>query len=536
MNEKVKGLWEKVKEQLGKINKTVRTLFLATVGIILLVVVAFTVYNKTQYSVLFTNLGSEEANSIMSYLEDNGIQNYQFVGGDTIRVPSNQEARLKAQLLMEGYPKSGYSYETYRAAIGVMSTESDRNIAFLQDLQDRMAAVIRCLDGVQDAVVTIAEGDDNRYVLDQSNSTAASASVMVTMNSGTKLTNQQANAISNLVARGVKGLEIDNIAISDSQGNVYTPGDGSANVGEASTLKLQYEEQFNNNVRTEIMKVLGPLFGEDNVKVAVSSTVDISHSVSESTQYTVPEWAVIDGAGGRGIIGTQDYNMETIQDPNQTTGGAVGTESNADVPNYPELSPSYNGDEPYWGTQGSIDYDNDVVKEQVERTSPVLVDMMIAVTINSKASSSVNVNNLVGHVARAAGIKSEYQDEMVSIFVGPFFTDEGDGGDDGEPDLFPSWMLYAAIGGVALLLLLLIVIGILRKGKKKKKQNELRSMLNQQISMVEEATSSGADIMELRTEKSMELRQDIREFAEENPEIAAFMLKNWLRGGDPQNG
>jgi flagellar M-ring protein FliF len=30
----------------------------------------------------------------------------------------------------------------------------------------------------------------------------------------------------------------------------------------------------------------------------------------------------------------------------------------------------------------------------------------------------------------------------------------------------------------------------------------------------------------------MELRKTIRQFAEENPEIAAYMLKHWLRGGE----
>ena len=46
------------------------------------------------------------------------------------------------------------------------------------------------------------------------------------------------------------------------------------------------------------------------------------------------------------------------------------------------------------------------------------------------------------------------------------------------------------------------------------------------------APLTGADIMEINTEKSMELRQDIRQFVEENPEVAAQLLKTWLRGGD----
>jgi len=38
--------------------------------------------------------------------------------------------------------------------------------------------------------------------------------------------------------------------------------------------------------------------------------------------------------------------------------------------------------------------------------------------------------------------------------------------------------------------------------------------------------------MSLQTEKSMELRKDIRQFANDNPEIAAQMVRGWLRGGE----
>ena len=42
--------------------------------------------------------------------------------------------------------------------------------------------------------------------------------------------------------------------------------------------------------------------------------------------------------------------------------------------------------------------------------------------------------------------------------------------------------------------------------------------------------AGGADIMEVNTEKSMELRKSVRQFAQNNPEIAAQMVKAWLRG------
>ena len=38
--------------------------------------------------------------------------------------------------------------------------------------------------------------------------------------------------------------------------------------------------------------------------------------------------------------------------------------------------------------------------------------------------------------------------------------------------------------------------------------------------------------MEVNTEKSMELRKSVRQFAQNNPEIAAQMVKAWLKGDE----
>ena len=50
------------------------------------------------------------------------------------------------------------------------------------------------------------------------------------------------------------------------------------------------------------------------------------------------------------------------------------------------------------------------------------------------------------------------------------------------------------------------------------------------------APTGGADIMEVNTEKSMELRKSVRQFAQNNPEIAAQMVKAWLKGEDVGGG
>lgn len=541
MKERMQGIGEKLKTFFTGINRKTRIFLGVALGVVILVAVAAAiVLNNKPYEVLFTGLTGDEARTIMTYLDDNGLSQYRLEGGDTILVPKNQEPQLKAKLLMAGYPKSGFSYETYRSAVGTMSTEADRNIAYLQDLQDRMAGVIRCLDGVKDAVVTIVQGDDRRYVLNSDNLVEASASVMVTMQDGGKLTAQQASAIRNLVARAVKGLEIDNVAISDSMGNSYSSDDSVSGAGDASALMLSLEEQVNNSVRTQIMAVLSPLFGADNVRVGVNSTVDVSKSVGESTTYTEPSWAADGSTKGEGIIGSKVYTNEVIKGADNITGGVAGTQSNSDISTYVQNNTQQmDGNETYIKDDGQVNYNVDTNKEQVERVAGTVTDLMVSVSINSDVASGSTAADLLSHVARAAGIASDMQADKISILIAPFYQAP-------TPSILPdtsglpSWALYAAIGGGVLLLLLLLLIFLLRRGARKRKAKQMEALLSSEGAVYspgleEQPIIAGANIMNIRTEKSMELRKDIRQFADENPEIAAQMVKGWLKGGEERD-
>lgn len=538
MQEKLKSFGGKVREFFAKISKRTRIVLGCVLGAAVLAGVIFSVaMSHRPYAVLFTGLSAEEVSSISTYLRDNGVADFQVQGTDTVLVPESQEAQLKADLLMEGYPTSGFAYETYRQGVGAMSTDSDRQMAYLQDLQDRMAGVIRCMDGVKSAVVTVAQGEDRRYVLDSSNIVGASASVMVTMQNGGTLSDQQASAIRNLVAHAVKGLEIDNIAISDSLGNVYSGGTGVTGASDASELKLRLEEQVDNKVRTQIMTVLSPLYGADNVRVAVSSTVDVNHTVGESTQYTLPDWASDGSSGGAGIIGSKVYDQEIVRGDSGTVGGVVGNETNADISTYVENQTKTDGSETYVKNQGETNYNVDTNKQQVERIAGVVSDLMVSVSINSAVSGSVNTTELVSHVGHAAGIAPNEQTDKISILLAPFYDPNAGIVPGGNGLNLPPWALLAAAGGAALLILLLILAAVLRHKRKKAREAALAAeaaamqMAPSQVAEVS-APTDGADIMTVKTEKSILLRQSIRKFAEENPEMAAHMLKNWLRGGE----
>lgn len=543
MPEKVKGYWEKAKTLLGKVS---RKIWIA-LGVLLVVALAVAIYLNTRpYEVLFTDLSATEMTSILNYLEENTITEYQVRDNDTILVPKEQEATLKAKLLQQGYGLSGYAYTSSESS-SILSTESERKDKQLSELSNKLSAVVRCFDGVKDAVVTINPGDDASYVLDYSGAIDATASVFLEMVDGVTLTNAQAEAIRDLVAHSVKGLSIDYVSITDAFGNTYSASGDDTVDADSSELKMRLEEEQENKIRTEVLQVLIPWYGADNVKVAVNCTVDVSQVVEESTEVYLPTWADDGSTNGGGIVGSRVYSYTFVRDDEETTGGTVGSTTNADLPEYVEDLPGATGNETQIDVSGQTDYDNSRSEKHIIRTAGYLTGCTISVSINSTTAGAVDLDTVRQHVARAAGITGtinettgeEYLADKVSVVAQPFYEPDSplpaaDGG-------IQMWMVYAAVAGLVLFLILLIVILVLRKKRKKKKAAEAaaQGQLDFDVSEFLKAASDsrapaevGADMMNIQSEKSVELRQDIRKFAEDNPEIAAQMLRTWLRGDD----
>lgn len=553
MNEKIKSYLDKGKTALGKVSKKI---WIIAAVVIVLIAAGLTIFlNNRPYEVLVTGSNNTELSAIMSWLDSQGYQDYRLEG-DTILAPAAQAANIKARMLMAGYPQTGYNYSTYYDHVSSLSTESERNNAYLHDLQDRMGAVIRNLEGVRDAQVFITPGSNGSYVLDSGNVTAATASVMLTMGNNQKLSNQQAAAIRALISRGVQGLQVDSIEIIDNWGNRYGASGVTAD-DEASALKIRLEEEYENKIRTDIMQMLAAVYGEDNVRTTVNCTVEVSNSTIDEHDVYLPEWADNGETNGAGIIGKRIYSYVWDDEGEGTVGGTVGTTTNSDIPTEVERDPAIEGDETRQEGHGQIDYNNPTKETHTVRTAAYLTDCSVTVTINSATAGDVNLDEIRSHVAVAANIVPQATEEMtaeqylaskVSVLAQPFYGSQSDGQDSRGDTILsgvPDWVVYAAAAGLLLFILLLAIILIVVNKRKKKKEEEAAAAaeLEQEgeptlaevlaeAGLPQTEPIGGADVMNIHTERSMELRKDIRQFADENPEVAAQMLKSWLKGED----
>lgn len=543
VQEKVKGFLNKGKQLWTGAKKRTKILAAAVLVVAAGAIVAVVVASQNQpYATLFTELSQTDMTAITSYLTENGVSDFRIVEDDTIMVPADQEVQLKAQLVSQGYVNSGYAYNysTYLDNVSALTTESERQQLALYELNDSTSAVIRSMEGVKDATVRFTPGEDNTYVLDSGNVVEASAYVKVTMKDGVPLSETMADGIRNLVSSAIQGLKVENVTIVDSYGNTYAPDDGLGDLEDSAALKLRLEEQVNNTLEKKIMSVLEPVYGAENVSVSVNSIVDVDKVYTDSTNYSTEDWAADGSTNGEGIIGQKIYDNRLEADENGTAGGTVGTDTNADIPTYPENEGEMEPGNGVVSSTGQTNFLVDEENKQVQRVGGTIADVMVSVTINEAVSGGVDVDDLYPHVARAAGITTADQMEKVHILIAPFNTgdntpvdtDEDTTTDDGL--LVDSWILYAALGGLVLFVLILVLVLLLIRRHRRKKAAALVAELEQSGEMLQEAapTPEGADIMEMQTEKSMELRKDVRKFAEENPEIAAQMVRNWLKEGE----
>ena len=569
--EKLKGYLDKVKGALGKVSKKIWILL----AVVLVVAVAAVVllYNNRPYAVLIDGANNEETSTVISWLGEQGVTDFRMEGTGTILVPQAQAAGLKAKLLQEQYSQNKSSFSGYFERVGALSTQYDRRVAKLESLTEEIRSTIRQFPGVRDASVNINEGEDRGYVLDTNKVVNATATVMLTMEKGKMLDGGQANAIRNYISHSVAGLKPEDVSIEDTIGNDYNSTIGSGgNATTDSALKLQLEKEWSNRIRTQIMNFLTDIYGEGNATAMVNCSVELGNKTVNKHEVELPKFAQDGSTGGRGIIGSEFYAF-TFNTPDEGgTGGVVGTPSNAQLPTYVEPGDIEAQLQSILDQEANRVYDNTTTDTEMIIRCGTLTDVTVSVGINTQGANGetipVSVEEVRGAVATGAGIipvvtedmtAQEYLSSRISVlataFNRPVEPEEPTPTPPGTILGIPYWVFIAAGAGLLLFVLVLTVILLLRRKKRKKLEEEQKAVeellaasmpgeveigpdgqpIVQPVLDEDGNPVAGANVMDLHTERSMELRQNIRDYVDENMEVAALLIKSWLKE-DGDNG
>ncbi len=553
----LKESWQNMPEKTRKIIIAIAGV---TVAVALIAILALSLGKNTDYATLFTGLNQSEAQEVANLLQDQGVTYQYNESSGAIRVPAATVEQTRVNLLSQGYPKTGFAYDMYLNNTGLMSTESDKKQLTRYELQDRIAATIRMFDGVRDAKVNISEGVEQQYALGDTSDTPATASVIVTMANGNSLTADKAQAVKNLVSHSVRGLSFGQVSVFDANTMLEVGGGESDTSGSSTTDLTSLTSLVESNIAANVRRVLEQLYGTGNVAVSVKGTLNMESLIQEITQYTTPD--KIDNEDKNGLLQMEDVTTENTSSSALTANGVVGADANADTPRYTTDDGTEGNADTYSNGSASRVWLYNILKEQRQIDPGVLEDTSIGVVINTEDTTTVSDEALYRLVANSAGISVETVNDKVTIVRAP-----GPAKDTGqkpiEPVTGPGLILQAiplplliAIGAGILLLLLLLILLLVRR---KRKQPEVvmeggeffegDQMSDGELVLGEDGQpeiagggampgmeeeedefSKNEEILNLRMQRSLRLKQNIAEFVDQNPQIAAKLVQSWLRG------
>jgi flagellar M-ring protein FliF len=291
----------------------------AIIGIIsfLIFLVVYTAdkSKNAKYEVLFETLSSEDASKVVEQLEKDNIP-YKLEENNVIKVPKSIVYKERISIASLGIPKSdGVGFELFdNQEFG--ATSFDQNVKYLRALEGELSRTVNALSPIDSANVSLALPKDTLFVSKQ---VAPTASVMITMVEGRKLSSKQIRGIKNLVASAVPKLTPSNVTIVDGEGETLGDEDEMAQMGELSAVQQKFKVKEEKKRQRKIIEVISPFVGGKN-KVVAQVTIEFDFSIKNSTSETYdPE----------NVVRSEQVSEEKREgsSPKQV-GGVPGTVSN----------------------------------------------------------------------------------------------------------------------------------------------------------------------------------------------------------------
>jgi len=270
-------IWQKI--------SLIQRALLITVGLTLLVIWGLLVHwaRKPDMRMLYQGLAPSEASKITEKISDKDVPYELRDGGTTIYVPKQNVYQLRLDMAKEGLPtgeQSGYRiFDDEKIGVSPFV----QNVNLKRALQDELAKSIQMIDGVAHARVHIVSDEQKLFA---STGEETSASVVLRLRPGYKLSAVNIAAITNLVSGSVKGLKSEDVTVIDSQGHLLSSSSDQTVISGAGTVH-DYRERVEASLAKKAEDMLTAVLGTGRATVRVSAVIDMN-SVNTVTETYEP--------------------------------------------------------------------------------------------------------------------------------------------------------------------------------------------------------------------------------------------------------
>ncbi len=236
--------------------------------ILLGVLVSF--LNEPNYSTVYTNLAQEDAAKVLEHLNSKKIPYKIEDGGSTIKVSSEVVYETRLELASKGIPNSGIiGYEIFDKSTMGMS-QFMQKLNYKRALEGELSRTIAQQEGIESARIHIVKPEKSIFKNEQNDATA---SVVLKLSRGS-ISKENVNAIVNLVASSVDGLNKNNITLLDTNGRLLSQQSDENEFGVSTSKQYEIKQQIESYLVKKTQKVLDNILGYGNAIVQINAELN----------------------------------------------------------------------------------------------------------------------------------------------------------------------------------------------------------------------------------------------------------------------
>ncbi|MGR6503051.1 flagellar basal-body MS-ring/collar protein FliF [Shewanella sp. Koi 1] len=491
---------------------------------------------------------TQEMVQVLDVLDKNKIK-YQ-IDVDVVKVPEDKYQEVKMMLSRAGIDSAAASskdFLTQDSGFGVSQRMEQARLKHSQE--ENLARAIEQLQSVSRAKVILALPKENVFAR---NTSQPSATVVINTRRG-GLGQGEVDAIVDIVASAVQGLEPSRVTVTDSNGRLLNSGSQDG-VSARARRELELVQQKEAEYRTKIDSILTPILGPDNFTSQVDVSMDFT-AVEQTAKRFNPDLPSL-------------RSEMTVE--NNSTGGSTGG-----IPGALSNQPPMESNIPQEATkatesvtagnshrEATRNFELDTTISHTRQQIGVVRRVSVSVAVDFKPGAA-GENGQVARVARteqeltnirrllegAVGFSAQRGDVLEVVTV-PFMDQLVE--DVPAPELWEQpWFWRAVKLGIGALVILVLILAVVRPMLKRliypdsvnmpedsRLGNELAEIEDQYAAdtlgmlNTKEAEYSYADdgsILIPNLHKDDDMIKAIRALVANEPELSTQVVKNWLQ-------
>ncbi|WP_342804675.1 flagellar basal-body MS-ring/collar protein FliF [Alteromonas sp. M12] len=492
-------------------------------------------------------MDTQELIETLDYLDQN-YPDY-ILEGNVVKVLESDYKNIKLNMTRQGLSSSssensGADIIMQDMGFGVSQRVEKERLKHAREQQ--IARTIEEINGVKRAKVLLALPVENVFARREKK---ASATVVVTSGRGSSLSNEEVDAIIDIVGSAVQGMEPSRVTVTDSNGRLLNSGSQDA-ASARSRKEYELEKQRENAYLEKIDSILIPVLGLGNYTAQADVTMDFTAVEQTQRRYNpdLPairsEMLVEENSIGGAIAGIP--GALTNQPPLDSTipENATGSNSQTTLPgrNSKEETRNYELDTTISHTKQqtgfikrlsvsvAVDYITEVAEDGTESISPRAQQELL--NIRRLLQGGIGFDVTRGDSLEVVSIPFSRDDDYVPVEV-PYYKEE--------------WFAQTVKVAAGALIIIVLIFALVRPMLSRLINpqdttesedfdvdsaldlgDETISMLSQEFDEGQVGFAADGSLMLPDLHKDEDVLKAVRALVANEPELSAQVVKGWL--------